>query len=392
MRRTSIHTKIILAALFLLSGINVIAQEQLYVDETATGINNGASWKDAYKKITDAIASAEANSTIHIAKGTYTGILSSTAITIDKSLTLIGGYPTGGGIANHFENKTILDGSKKRRVVNITKASTLIGLIIQNGKETDYDGAGLRIASSSTLEDCIIRDNHTSKSFEGEVKGGGIYAAFNLKMINCKVVSNTVSSTSSDMNLVKGGGVFIRGVLNATNTLFLKNNSTSISGDAFGAGVYASKQVDLINCLLTRNFAKSNNKALGAGIYASGTKGSSSRAIRFKNTILWENMVSSNGGQTIIPNEYSINGPSENYFSAVNSLVKGESLEGYGNINDASNSINPYFANPTYEDFRLTSKSPLLDKGKEKYNKASTDLAGNRRVSGKIDIGPYESK
>ena len=207
MIKKAIFKKIILVILISFTGIEIVGQEQLYVDETATGVNNGASWKDAYKKITDAIASAEANSTIHIAKGTYTGNVSSTAITIDKSLTLIGGYPAGGGTANHFENETILDGSKKRRVVNITKASKLIGLIIQNGKETDYDGAGLRVASSSTLEDCIIRNNHTSKAFEGEVKGGGIYCAFSLKMINCKVIGNSVSGSSPSKNLVKGGGV-----------------------------------------------------------------------------------------------------------------------------------------------------------------------------------------
>lgn len=389
---TSRYKKIILVILISFSGIEMVAQEQLYVDQTATGVNNGASWKDAYKKITDAIASAEANSTIHIAKGTYTGNVSSTAITIDKSLTLIGGYPTGGGIANHFENETILDGSKKRRVVNITKASKLIGLIIQNGKETDYDGAGLRVASSSTLEDCIIRNNHTSKASEGEVKGGGIYSAFNLKLINCKVVGNSVSGTSSSKNLVKGGGVFVRGTLSAINTLFLKNKANSVTGNSYGAGIYASKQTELINCLLTRNFAKSNNESLGAGLYASGTEGSSSRAIRLKNSVLWENMISVDGGKKIESGEYSINGPSEDYFSAVNSLVKGEYLEGYGNIDDRSNKFNPHFANPAYDDFRLMANSKLIDGGREKYNKTTIDLAGNNRVSSRIDIGPYESK
>ena len=51
MIKKAIFKKIILVILISFTGIEIVGQEQLYVDETATGVNNGASWKDAYKKI-----------------------------------------------------------------------------------------------------------------------------------------------------------------------------------------------------------------------------------------------------------------------------------------------------------------------------------------------------
>lgn len=383
--------KVQLLITFLILIVANCYAEDLYVDQNVKGgLNNGASWSDAYLKITDAIASAEAGSTIHIAKGIYTGNVSSTAITIDKSLTIIGGYPTGGGTQNHFLNETILDGSKKRRVLNITKANTLKGIIVQNGKETDYDGAGIRIASTSTLEDCIIRNNVTSKSFGKDVFGGGIYSVFNLTLINCKIENNSVTNTSSEENEVKGGGLYVRGTLTATNCLFVNNTASSTAGNAFGAGLFVSKQANIINCLITKNSASSSTKAEGAGLYASGTKGSNSKAINLRNSILWKNTISTDKGASFSSGEYSVNGTSADHFSPVSSLIFGEKLSGYGNIKNKRNSFDPEFTDFENNDFTLKSSSELINAGNDKYNKIATDLAGKKRSVGSIDIGPYE--
>lgn len=255
----------ILCMLFVFFATQINAQD-VYVDQNATGTTkDGTSWANAYEKITEAIASASDNNTIHIAKGTYIGDVASTAFTVNKSLTIIGGYPTGGGTEDHIVNETILDGQSARRVVNITKGSTLKGLIIENGKEVDFDGAGLRVASSSTLQDCIIRNNVCERASGTEALGGGIYAAFNLVLVNCKVMNNTASSSSTEANEVKGGGVFVKGTFKATNCLFLNNSSSSTSGNAFGGAVYGSKQTEFYNSLLTKNSAASSATATGGG-------------------------------------------------------------------------------------------------------------------------------
>ena len=87
--------------------------QDIYVDKnTAIGTNNGASWATAYTTITEAITNAVTDNTIHIAQGTYTGEDKTTSFNINKSLTLIGGYPTGGGTPDWETNLTILDGEK----------------------------------------------------------------------------------------------------------------------------------------------------------------------------------------------------------------------------------------------------------------------------------------
>lgn len=376
--------------IIVLCSIQQLIGQDLYVDQNAKGINNGASWNNAYTRLVDAIASASSGTTIHMAKGIYTGDVSSTAITIDKSLTIIGGYPTGGGDVNHLLNETILDGSKKRRVVNITKKTTLKGLIIQHGKEIDYDGAGLRIASSSVLEDCIIRNNICTKSFGGNVFGGGIYAVFSLKMINCMVLNNSVTNTSTEKNEVKGGGVFIRGTFEAINCLFVNNTAITTKGIAYGAGVFVSKQADIINTLIAYNTATSANYAEAGGLYASGTKGSKSKAIRLKNSILWKNIISVDGGKTKQFSEYSINGPSKEYFSGICSLIKGHQINGLRNIDDSMNRFDPMFVNVNEYNFMLKTSSKLINRGSNKHNTTEKDLNGKTRIQGKIDIGPYE--
>ena len=92
----------------------------LYVDASATGNNSGASWANAYIKLSDALNTANSNTSIDsilVAQGTYfpTGLQSATnrdtALIIYRGgLKLFGGYPTGGGIRNTTANPTILSG------------------------------------------------------------------------------------------------------------------------------------------------------------------------------------------------------------------------------------------------------------------------------------------
>ena len=250
--------KILSISLFFIA--STIFCKDIYVDKNAQiNTNNGTSWVTAYLTITDALTNSVAGDVIHIAKGTYTGEEKATAFNISKSLTLLGSYPTGGGSQDFNINTTILDGQNTRRVVNIAKGSNLNGFIIENGKQSTFDGAGLRIAGSSVLENCIIRNNNSIQSVANEVRGGGIYAAFNLTLINCKILNNIASSTNTDVADAKGGGIFIKGVLKATNCEIIGNTAKSLSGTAFGGGLHVAKQADIINCVIAKNKIISNN-------------------------------------------------------------------------------------------------------------------------------------
>ena len=50
------------------------------------------------------------------------------------------------------------------------------------------------------------------------------------------------------------------------------------------------------------------------------------------------------------------------------------------------------FIDPSKSNYRLKAKSPVIDKGDNKYNSSPTDLAGNARIQGgTIDLGAYEA-
>jgi hypothetical protein len=56
--------KRILAILFLMVSASLSAQTIVYVNATATGLNNGSSWTNAYTQLVDAAAAAPANAEI----------------------------------------------------------------------------------------------------------------------------------------------------------------------------------------------------------------------------------------------------------------------------------------------------------------------------------------
>ena len=91
--------------------------QDVFVDQNAAGSNDGTSWANAYTTITSALTNAADGNVIHVAKGTYTGEASATAFTIGNTMTLKGGYPSGGGTQDIANNETILDGQKCKKSI-----------------------------------------------------------------------------------------------------------------------------------------------------------------------------------------------------------------------------------------------------------------------------------
>ena len=62
---------IILTLVLLLFSLSSFTQNIVYVDQSASGTNDGSSWVNAYTELQDALLISNAGKEIWIAKGTY---------------------------------------------------------------------------------------------------------------------------------------------------------------------------------------------------------------------------------------------------------------------------------------------------------------------------------
>ncbi|NCO91293.1 MAG: hypothetical protein GW880_08225, partial [Armatimonadetes bacterium] len=85
----------------------------MYVNQNATGANNGTSWANAYKDLQPALIAAVSGDTLRVAQGVYkptAGYSRAPTFQLKNRVTLYGGYPTGGGTRNPAANVTTLSG------------------------------------------------------------------------------------------------------------------------------------------------------------------------------------------------------------------------------------------------------------------------------------------
>src|SRR6056297_194187 len=87
---------------FLLMAAQAHAQTIIYVNQSATGSNDGTSWTDAYTDLQDALTTASAGDEVWVAAGTY-----KPASTLDREKTFV--------IAQKFNLYGGFDGTETNR-------------------------------------------------------------------------------------------------------------------------------------------------------------------------------------------------------------------------------------------------------------------------------------
>ncbi|MFT5681335.1 MAG: hypothetical protein ACI8RZ_002241, partial [Myxococcota bacterium] len=192
---------------------------------------------------------------LHLCPGTYSVRLSASG-----ALSV---YGAGAGL-------TILDGSGEGTVVSGSTLA-LTGLTIQNGD------LGVS-ASSASLDDVLVTDNHSSSGDAAGVKVSG-----SLDMVDSTVSSNSASKTYWAYSLTcSGSGVYAGGDLTMErsaiedNTLYCAGGGSSYQWVAtYGAGAFVEGSVSLIDSAINGNtLTHSGNgyymTALGAGLYTTG--------------------------------------------------------------------------------------------------------------------------
>ncbi|MFI5377669.1 MAG: right-handed parallel beta-helix repeat-containing protein [Tepidisphaerales bacterium] len=418
----------------------------IYVDLNAAGVNNGASWTNAFTSLQSALLVSIDGDTIRIADGAYKPTSTNDrtiCFALRNAVGIYGGY-AGYGAPNpnardivayptvlSADIGTISDTSDNSYHVLTASgvgSSTVLDGFTVTGGEADGPGASQSMGgglfakgSSPSLTNCAFSGNTAFGSYG---YGGGMYntASSSPSLINCTFIGNSASG--------RGGGMYNDFIASPEliNCMFSGNSASSDGGGMYniaissprltdcvfngnsayrGGGMYSyhwnsSTSATLTNCTFSGNSAS----------YGGGMENDTSSP-RLTNCTFSGNSASSYGGgmyNNALSNPTLTNcilwgngnSPIYNYSSTpaiTYSDIQG-GFTGTGNINS-----DPLFLrNPSgsdYGDLRLKPTSPCIDAGSNAAVPAgiTTDLVGNTRIvdypgvhdpGAIVDMGAYE--
>ncbi len=309
----------------------------LFVDDDATGANNGTSWTDAFDSLQDALVVAAAArdcvTEIWVAAGTYTPTLPdgdrAISFQLRNDLAVYGGL-AGDEDPNAFDladrdlvaNETILSGDlnadddpnfagyaeNSSHVVTADYADTtalLDGFTITGGNANDADlphnaGGGLRSAYGGPLiANCTFVANYAHWGGAVECYGSG-----DVSFSACTFTANAASSggavnnyqtnasftdcTFSDNQADIGGAIRSRtgGSVSAVDCAFARNS-------AFNGGAVwnSSTSVTATGCTFTDNVAEGH----GAGVYACDAS-----TLALQGSVFRNNQAAYGGGVSVL--------------------------------------------------------------------------------------------
>lgn len=184
------------------------------------------------------------------------------------------------------------------------------------------------------------------------------------QLLNCVITNNTASTCAV---YVGNATATMRNCLVAGNSSSGKNSRNN-STDSYGGIYLGSGTVE--NITVARN---RNNKS---GTTCGGITLAASTNVVLRNTISWGNMLS-NGGTSAAANFKDAG------------AVEGAAAQGM--VETCLYDQDPLFKDTATGDYTLASRSPARDAGtNQDWMNGATDLAGNRRKKGCVDIGCYE--
>lgn len=349
-----------------------------YVDAAKPNNNgSGTSWATAKKDLQDALNMAVAGDSVLVAEGTYypTKVFNITSTDprdksffLNKDITLLGGYPSGGGTSSWGTKPTILSGNIGSLrsdsdnsyhvfiTTGLTRAALIQGFVIMHGRASNpgtvnfvgetfgrFNGGGMyNIRSSPTLKAIFFVHNTATSS------GGGLY---NDKS-NISLSNSAACYNSAD---IAGGGIS-----NARSTTSFTNITLAFNSAINGAGIYVYADTLAI---------------YNSVIYGNTTNGTCNLDICMLNAV-----ISAGSAQ----NASDISGGTLS------------SLPGFQHLNS-----NPFASSPAGPDSMFMTRddglrpkfgSKLINNAAGAVSLADTiDITGiPRMIGGSVDIGAYE--
>lgn len=304
----------------------------IYVNQAATGANNGTSWNDAFTDLQDALAVATPGNEVWVAAGVYKPTATSdryVAFEPPGGVTLLGGFNGTETLANQrnwVANQTVLSG-EIGVPADLTDNTVVLIRVFNQDSPVLISGFSIRRAYSDAAAPFAILES-PELSFE-----------------NCIFTTNTGQSFLF---------YTVTGSLKLQNCL-LAGNSTD---DLFTAGM---------SDILLTGVTIANNDAMRVINLVSNS------SFEMRNSIVWQSTTGQSFGAVVSSNSM-ISDPG--FIGGVDNIMYGD----------------PQFVNPAGNDYRLLSSSPAIDLGSNDFVSLPTDLDLKPRIYGdQTDAGCYES-
>ncbi len=221
------------------------AHVALYVDDSATGLNNGGSWKDAFTSLQPALAIAQPGDQLWVAAGTYTPTTATdrtVSFVLKSGVAIYGGFPDGGGSLAQRDwnaNATILSGD--------------IGLAGDNSDNSYHVVVGSGTDATAILDGfTIMGGNANNWSGPGQFVGGGMYnVSASPTVANCIFIADLANAS--------GGGVYNQGSSPTFTGCTFTQNWAQYGGGMFNS----SSSPSVTDC----TFDSNSVSAHGGGMY-----------------------------------------------------------------------------------------------------------------------------
>jgi len=355
------------------------AQTIVYVDQTASGLNDGSSWSNAFTDIQSALDEAAITATegtpnqVWVKSGTYyptSGTNASISLSLKNNVELFGGF---GGTETTLSQRDFKD--------NITTLSGNIG-----NQADSLDNSDVIVSVSADITDRVLIDGfHLEGAYGTGAVSGAIHyfsSPGEIEVHNCTFRNNFGLGGSA----ISGFNGTVNGKFTLVNSFFIDNGAFNLGSTS---AVAIRAEFIIHGCVFTRN------KASGGGaISLFQGEGSISNCTFYDNSAIVGSAITVNSNPVAVITTSIFWGNSGTSIHEINTgtlLIQSNLIQGgySGSVNTID--ADPQFFDAPALDLQIRHCSPAVDQGGSVLT--AEDINGSTRVvNGAMDWGAYENQ